>query len=354
MRYRLIAVRSATSLVPIVGEPDDGGAVAARGEREAAVGREADRGDFLRVAGERKDFLAAVSVRASHSLTVLSWLPVSTRLPSGEKATDVTAAVWPASLTSCSPVLASQMIGRVVLAAGDHEPAVGREVAAEHGPIVACERQLAACAGLPIPDPGGLVAAGGEHARAIGRKRRAEHAVRVAAEHDAVGLPVCDVPQAGRAVVAGGEHFAAVGRELDRVDVAGVAASSLRIAWPVAASQILAEWSQLPVTKSLPSGERAAEATAPCGLNRTTGRRVSRFHSSASLPPIVSTCWPSRANIAAQTTPPSLLKSSTVSSGIALAIAGGTPRVAATDSSDSTLRSSRRGDQRRCGRRARS
>ena len=101
-------------VVPIDGEPDDGGAVAAGGEHEAAVRREADGGDFLLVAGEREDFLAGSrSVRASQSLTVLSWLPVSTRVPSGEKATEVTAAVWPASSTSCLPVAASQMMAVV-------------------------------------------------------------------------------------------------------------------------------------------------------------------------------------------------------------------------------------------------
>ena len=71
---------------------------------------------------------------------MLSWLPVSARLPSGEKATEVTAAVWPASSTSFLPVAASQIDGRVVLAAGDDAPAVRREVAAEHGPLVALER----------------------------------------------------------------------------------------------------------------------------------------------------------------------------------------------------------------------
>ena len=66
-------------------QPDDGRAVAAGGEHVAAVRREAHGGDFLRVAGERENFFAGV---ASHSLAVLSWLPVRTRVPSGENATD--------------------------------------------------------------------------------------------------------------------------------------------------------------------------------------------------------------------------------------------------------------------------
>ena len=124
-------------------------------------------------------------------------------------------------------------------------------------------------------------------------------------------LAGCHVPESGRAVVAGGEQLAAVGRELDRVDVAGVAAFELanRLAGggvPNLCRMVpAAGGDQLAVRRNGGRGHGAVRAVPHDRL-----ARVSRFHSCASLPPIVSTCWPSGANIADQTSPPSLLKSS--------------------------------------------
>ena len=211
----------------------------------------------------------SLPVWASHSLAVLSWLPVRTRVPSGEKATEViggrVAAQRERFSTLCIVRGEVPNYGRVVLAAGDHALAVGRELAAEHGPLVALERPNE-IAGRAIPNAGRFVAADREHARCVGRKGRGGDPRCVAAEDDVRRFAGLDVPQAGRAVVAGGQQFAAVGRELDRVDVAVCPPSSLRIARPVSASQILAEVIPTAGGDELPSGERAAEATAPCGL----------------------------------------------------------------------------------------
>ena len=67
-------------------------------------------------------------VSASHTLTVLSSLPETMRLPSGLNATLVTASVWPVS--GCAdgwPVSASHTLTVAVDAAGDDACAVGAE-----------------------------------------------------------------------------------------------------------------------------------------------------------------------------------------------------------------------------------
>ena len=66
-------------------------------------------------------------VAASHSFSVLSELPDSTRVPSGENATEMTASECPSKVRTRAPVAASHSFSVLSLAARQHAGAIGRE-----------------------------------------------------------------------------------------------------------------------------------------------------------------------------------------------------------------------------------
>src|SRR4051812_47592114 len=82
-------------------------------------------------------------------------------------------------------------LGRVVVAAGEHAPSVGRKVYGRDGggvPFDGGDR----LAGLGVPNLGGVVLAAGDDACAVARNRRT---------HDAAGMPGESLHQlAGRGV----------------------------------------------------------------------------------------------------------------------------------------------------------
>ena len=97
--------------------------VAAR-EHARAVGRERDRGTPPECPSKVR---ISCPLAASHSLSVLSSLPESTRVPSGENATDLTPTGVPLEGADQLPARRVPQLERLVAAAREHARAVGRE-----------------------------------------------------------------------------------------------------------------------------------------------------------------------------------------------------------------------------------
>ena len=97
--------------------------VAAR-EQACAVGRERHRGDPPACPSKVR---ISSPLAASHSLSVLSSLPESRRVPSGEKATDSTRLVCPSQGADQLAAGGVPQLERVVRAAREQARAVGRE-----------------------------------------------------------------------------------------------------------------------------------------------------------------------------------------------------------------------------------
>ena len=158
---------------------------------------------------------ASLPVNASHSLASLSSPPVMTRLPSRENAACRTACWCPTNSTDSWPVSASQMRAVLSFDAVSTRVPVGREHRAADS-ITMTVQGLEQLPGVCIPDAGCLVVAGGHDFGAVGRKRRVVDVLAVPAVEPQFGHPGLRVPDPCAHVPTAGDDALAIGRESRR------------------------------------------------------------------------------------------------------------------------------------------
>ncbi len=123
-------------------------------------------------------------------------------------------------------------------------------------------RERSSCAGLGIPDFGGVVGTGGDDAVAIGAEGRGPDESSVAGEGEEF-LAGLGIPDFGGVVGTGGDDAVAIGTEGGGPDRIRCGRRGRGVPAPVWASQTLAVLSSLAVTMRSPSGLKAADKTDP-------------------------------------------------------------------------------------------
>ena len=163
----------------LVHAPEPDRVVFADRQGAAVVAGEGDAGHPARVAAERRCLLPRFRRFFCHSLSVLSQLPEMSRVPVAEKATLVTASLWPGKV--CAIVQAESLglllhapdLRELVAAARREQQPVwgGGECDGRHGDVMGLDRRrLRQCLGVEEPD--GPVPVPARDPLAVGRGRR--------------------------------------------------------------------------------------------------------------------------------------------------------------------------------------